>query len=188
MAHQVPEGVPDRLAVGDTWTWTETHSDYPPDSWAMTVAIVNSAEQIEATASESGSTYTFAIAASTTVNYVAGDYKWTTYATDASGNRYTVEVGTVVVDPDLSAASGAVETRSTAKQTLDAIEASILTDASKTKGSISEGGVAVSWRSYEELIELRDKYAAIVAQEEIEAAIERGESTGAKVLVRFTKS
>lgn len=164
MTVTLPTAPPSAAVAGDTWTWTDTSSDYPAsEGWVLAYRIAGpdvvtwSSGYVAA----SGDTSTVTIPAATTASLRAGSYRVVATYT-LSGARYSVECArlTVTANPDTLAAG---DTVSWAETTLAAIESFL--------GGHLEGGVQsymVGQRQLQhialgELITMRNNLRAEVA-------------------------
>ena len=164
MTVTLPTAPPSAAVAGDTWTWTDTSSDYPAsEGWVLAYRIAGpdvvtwSSGYVAA----SGDTSTVTIPAATTASLRAGSYRVVATYT-LSGARYSVECArlTVTANPDTLAAG---DTVSWAETPLAAIESFL--------GGHLEGGVQsymVGQRQLQhialgELITMRNNLRAEVA-------------------------
>lgn len=176
------------MIAGDYWAWKrqDLGGDYPPASYALTYSarLESAATEIEITASESGTDYIVEVAAATTAAYTAGIYHWQAYITrTADSERVTVDSGTFEVKPNRDVA--ATDPRSHVKITLDAIEAVIENRATKDQESYSINGRSLSRTPLKDLVDMKETYAGLYAQEKREEDIKNGKGNSGRVLVRF---
>src|SRR5690242_13109102 len=115
MSVELPE-----LVAGDTLEFLTTISDYPPaDGWTFKIRlrpISGAADEIDLTATTSGTDYLIQVAPSITVDWTPGDYSWSSWV-EKSGARYTIESGLTAIleNPE---GDGANDTRSPARKIL----------------------------------------------------------------------
>jgi len=94
---------PTQITAGEVVTWTETLSDYPPASYALAYQFfsqtpLDGVQQFTISASENGTTYTLATAAT----YKPGSYNWQKQITRASDSAMRViGTGNMLVMPSL---------------------------------------------------------------------------------------
>jgi hypothetical protein len=101
MAADIPTNEPAELRAGDTWAWTKTLADYPASTpWTLKYRFKNAAGGFEITATASGDGYAVSVAAATTAGYAAGAYSWMAWVEGGASEKYTVDVGTVTINPD----------------------------------------------------------------------------------------
>lgn len=175
---------PKTITAGDTLSWTESLDDYLASAgWVLSYALILAGGPKTITATASGGDHAVSVSAATTAAWAAGTYAWQSYVTKGS-ERHTVATGTMQVRPNFAAAT-AYDSRSTAQQTLDAIEATILGKASSDQQTMIVGGIHLVKYPVGDLLALRDRYAAIVQQERRAARIAEGMGSGGQVLVRF---
>jgi hypothetical protein len=158
---------PTQIRVGDTLEWTKSLSDYPATLWTLKYAFRNASNSFDITASADGTDHSVSVAAATTSAYVAGEYTWVGYVLDiATGlERHTVSSGNATVNPDLAVA-GAVDGRTYAKRTLDAIQAVIENRASIDQQSYTIHDRQLSRMSVDDLFRFREQFKGEVAAEE----------------------
>lgn len=181
----IPTSVPAQVRAGDTVDWTISHPDYPASSgWVMSWRLINAAGKIDITSTASGNDHAVAVLASSSAGWAAGVYDWVQVATKGAERR-TVAVGTVEILPDLAAQSAGFDTRTTAKKLLDAVEAALLSRASRTDLEYEIAGRRLKSMSHGELLAARDKLKREVASEEKAARVAAGLPAGNRVLVRF---
>jgi len=183
-----PAMMPDKLVIGDRWQWRrdDLAADYPLASYSLkySLRLDNAATEIEITAIESDGTYLVEVSSVSTAGYTSGTYRWQVYITRSSdGERVKVDSGTVVVLSDNDSAS--VDPRSTVKQILDAVEATILRVASRSQQSISVDGKTLASRPYSELILLRDRFKTEYQSELKAERIRRGLDSQSNIKVRL---
>jgi hypothetical protein len=158
---------PTTVRAGTTITWTRDSTDTPPSAgWSLDYALRNADAALDLTASGAGNTYTVSVDAATSGGWLAGTYAWIAIATKA-GVKVEVATGALTVLPNL-AAPGALETRSFARQLLDAVEATLLGRASK--GQLDVVDMALEGRGLkrtpEVLVKLRSQLMVEVEQED----------------------
>ncbi|MBK8468098.1 MAG: hypothetical protein IPL32_19975 [Chloracidobacterium sp.] len=156
--------------------WTKSYDDYPATLWQLNYYFrgpgvgFNAAWGTEVVAD--GSAFDITVPATKTVLMtVAGWYTWQAWLTEIADSTNKIRIGqgrTRVIlgfDPTSTAT---IETRSTAKQIIDSIDAGMLTSDGKTveyQVSTPSGSKKVVRASREETMKTRDKYAAIYANE-----------------------
>ena len=188
MAHPIPTSEPERLRAGDNATWTRALADYlPADGWVLKYALTGAGGQQLITATNNGDgSHLVAVAATTTDDWVPGSYTLQGYV-ELAGARYTVYEGYVEIEAGLhlSAYSAGLETRPTVKQTLDALEATILGKASKDQLSYSIAGRSLQNLSPDELIRWRDRYATLWQRELYRQRVAAGKPSSRIKKLRF---
>jgi len=185
MAADIPEIEPLTVRAGDTVKWTKDLSDYPASTWTLKY-IFRGPSDFNITATGSGSTHSVTVARAVTELWPKGLYNWIAVVT-SSTERFQVGSGSMTVEINLETDTHTYDTRSPAKQILDALDATILRAAARPESSyqLAAGGTQMAFRSFADLIVARDKFAAIVQSEEEAAKIARGENTGKNILARF---
>ena len=119
----IPSIEPASITAGDTVQWTRSLPDYSAaSSWVLKYRLINAAGKIDIVSTASGSDHLVSVTAATSAGWAAGTYSWQAFVEKAT-ERYTVGNGTMVVGRNLAAEAAGFETRTTAKQILDQLEA-----------------------------------------------------------------
>lgn len=177
----VPTQEPAEITPGDTVKWLRSLSDYPASSgWALTYELVNAANRITISAAASGADHLVTIAAATSANYVAGSYAWRARVTKTD-EVYTVGSGRITVLPVFSTI---IETRSQARRTLEAIEATLEGRATSATESYEIAGRQLRYFTPEQLLPWRDRYRADVAREDAALRAGAGLPNPGRIFVR----
>jgi len=178
---------PTTVTAGDTVAWTKTLADYPASAgWSLSYTLINAAAKITINASGSGDDHAVSVAAATTANWSPGDYAWQSYASKA-GERYTVETGRITVEKSY-AAQTTLDTRSSARAMLEALEACYLAYLENGQGHVAEYEIAgrrMKFRNAAEIWQQIEKLKREVAAEDRAARIAAGLPSRRRVLVRF---
>ena len=187
MSLETPTNVPPVLYLGDTWVWTRSVDGVSAAEYSAVWYFYFSGGQFSVSATASGADFAVSVAKTTTSGYTAGTYRWEMVVTATSGGARTV-IDRGFVEVRANPASGdAVDWRSSARITLDAIEATIQGRASTDQQSMSINGRSLSRMPIADLILLRDKYAGFVRQEENAERIAAGKPSKGRLMVRFTR-
>lgn len=180
----IPQFEPDRITAGDLIQWTRDFADYPAPTWVLSYVLLNSTGKITITGTADGTRHLISVPAATSAAWTPGIYRFQAYVTSGT-SRYQVRDGSIEVLPNFATATTS-DTRSTARKTLEAIEAEILARASGGASvEYTIAGRSLKREPLAELIKLRDRYAAMVRSEEAADRIARGLGTKNKILVRF---
>lgn len=186
---QYPEGMPTQLVAGDRWTWkrTDIGDDYPTGSYSLKYALRlfgDGTDEIEVTATESGSEYYFEVAAATTAGYTAGWYQWQLYVIRTSDSeRLTLERGRVEVLADRDEAT--TDPRTHNRVMMETLETAIEKLAAKHVTSYSIADRTVTYADLPDLRAERDIYARRVRDEERLELARRGKGGGSRIRVRI---
>lgn len=179
----IPTNEPQSARAGDTWKWTRTLDDYPAGTWTLKYRFKNAAGYFEIVATPSGTDHAVTVAAATTAGYVAGSYTWMAWV-EAGSEKYTVDTGTLTVDPDYRASTAAYDGRSHAQKMLDAIEAWLeARDPAVAEYEIA--GRRMKFIPTAELVKLRSRYKLEVQAAANADAIAKGEGSGRKIQFRI---
>lgn len=186
MSAPIPEIEPTEIVQGDTIAWTKDLSDYSAsDGWTLTYYL-RGPQSLTITASASGSAHSISVSATTTAAYAFGKYKWQAYASK-SGARYKVGEGSLEILQNPASIVGFTETRSEARQILDALIATMKQAASRPEQgySLQAAGRSFTFKTHAELIAAIQFWQSEVKREEDAEKITRGEGTGKNIFVRF---
>ena len=187
MAYDIPTTEPTEIVAGDLIKWTISEDDNFPiaSSWVLSYAFANVEDSFTITCTDNGDkTHLATITAAVSAKLKAGTYKWRSSIT-LSNERYSVDSGTLVIQPDLAALSGGYETRTHAELVLSAIESTIEGRAGKDQSSYTISGRQLSRTPVADLLLFRDKYKSEVASEKKAERIANGLGHSGKILTRF---
>lgn len=198
MSVAIPTVFPHQLVAGDTMEFTIGLGDFPADQgWTLSLSMIRrtGGVRILITGAADGVLHHFTETATTTAGWLPGVYDCQGYASSAT-ERHLVWRGVITIFENYAVAENGLDTRTQAKKILDALETAILSSSiaqnSASAGSITEWqveGLRIKRASAElllkELIIQRDRYAAIVRNEEMRAARLAGRAGGQKILIRF---
>jgi len=178
----IPTNEPQSLRAGDTWKWTRTFADYPAGTWTLKYRFKNAAGYFEIVAAAAGTDHAVTVAAATTAAYAAGRYTWMAWV-ETGAEKFTVDTGTLEVNPDYRASTAAYDGRSHARKMLDAIEAWLeARDPAVAEYEIA--GRRMKYIPIAELVKLRSRYQLELAAQANADAIAKGEGLGRKIQFR----
>ncbi len=192
MAITIPEVEPTELRAGETWAWKRSWSDYSATGWTLSYTLINAGSKIALTATATGTAHLVSVPAVSasgppavvgTDSYTAGTYTVLGRVTDGT-SVYPVYDGLLTVLPNLAAAT-TYDTRSTAKQLLDALDAYLLDKATANQLDVIETAIADRRirRDKASLLKWRSDLKIEVAREDAAA---NGENAG-RYYVRFAR-
>lgn len=121
MPPAIPTTEPTVIVAGDTASWTRQLADYlSTDSWLLSYQyrLQNGTGTLTVNASTLGTGYAATITAVASAAIPAGVWSWDAYVTKAA-ERYRVDSGTLLVEPNLAVLTGALDLRSPAKRAYD---------------------------------------------------------------------
>jgi hypothetical protein len=183
---------PTEIIAGDTYSYTTSSSDYPAsDGWTLKVTLNNAAVrvQVSTATNANGLDYDVTLASTNTDDLTtAGVYALVEAVEKGTGPtlvRHTVYSGTVNVVKSITAASGAIDVRSTARKMLDAIETTILSSLGKGHESMSIAARTIGYRSWDEMMRRRQALKLEVKAEEAAERIAQGLDAGNRMFVRM---
>lgn len=184
-----PNTEPTIITAGDTVRWSKDLASYPADAYALkyTLQPIAGGSPITVTATPAGTGFAITISAETSADFFPGDYRWFSTATDlATGTeRYTIDGGSLTVNPDPATLTATSDLRSHARKVLTAIEAVLEGTATSDHLSYTVDGRSLQRRTIAELLQLRSFYQQEIRREEQAEALARGLGGGNRILTRF---
>lgn len=178
----IPTLEPASLNAGDTAKWLKSLPDYlAGEGWALSYELVNAGQRITFNATAQGDDFLVQVAATTTAAWAPGDYDWRSKVS-RTGEVFTVGSGRISVAPTFGTA---VDARSHARKTLDAIEATLEGRATSSTAEYEIAGRRLKHIPIPELLTLRDRYRQEVVAEDTAARIQAGLGNPGRIYVRF---
>lgn len=173
---------PALIFAGDTARWLKSLADYPASAgWVLAYALVSAGQRYSFAATAQGDDHLVNVAAATTAAFVAGGYEYRGSVSKA-GDVFTVSAGRITISPAFGVA---VDARSPARRTLEAIEATLEGRASSATAEYQIAGRQMKYIPIPELLQLRDRYRLDVAGEDRAAQITKGLGNPGRIYVRF---
>lgn len=176
---------PTRITAGDTITWVKSLTDYPAnDGWALTYTLINATAKISISTAAAAADHRVSVAAADSAGYAPGIYQWQA-SVSRGAERFTVGTGSMTVAPNLAAAT-TLDTRSSARKALDAVNALLENFGAKAYlQSFEINGRRQHFHSPGDFMALRSKLMAEVAREDNAARIAAGLAPKNQIHVRF---
>lgn len=116
---------PSSITAGDSFSWRFERSGYSPaDSWTSSALLLNATNSYEVTGVADGDGFDFEVLSPESVLWAPGQYSAFEIYTLSPDNRLSIELSSLTVEPNPT--SGPYDTRSLARQMLDAIDAILL--------------------------------------------------------------
>lgn len=179
----IPTIEPATVNAGDTVRWRRALPDYPASAgWVLTYTLLNAAGRITITASAQGDDHLVSVPAETSAGWPPGDYAWRAQVSKA-GEVYTVGEGRMTVRPSFGAA--ALDTRSSARKALEAVEAYLADPNNIAAAQYEIAGRQLRRHTLMELWAHRDRLRLEVLREEQAERLAAGLPDRRRVLVRF---
>lgn len=189
-----PRTEPTELVVGDRWAWVreDLGLDYDPAAYLLKYAFRRQGagiEEIEITASASGTDYVVEVGAATTAAFVSGRWNWQAYITRTSDSeRVMVDYGGVEIAPNRD--TNTDDPREHAQIMVDALQAAMQRKASKDQLSYSIGfgdgsSRSLSLMSWTEIQGAYQYWKSVLDSEIAAARVKSGLGSGNKILARF---
>ncbi len=180
----IPTTEPTQIQAGDLIQWKRTLADYPAGIWTLSYVLLNSANKITITATASGTDHSVSVAAATSAAWNPGRYAWQAYVTNGA-QRFTVDKGEVDVLANF-ATQTTLDTRSAARQNLEAIDAELSARASggfTTEYTI--GSRSLKKETTSELLALRSFWQQKVNDEKNAERLSKGLPPNNRIYTRF---
>lgn len=175
-----------QLVAGDTLDFVTTIPDYPAsDGWILTYAL-RGPSSIDLIAVAENADYRIQAAAALTANWLPGRYHWTS-TVNQSGQRYTIDAGTLTIQPNLSASPAGYDGRSLAQKALADAEAA-LASYTASKGMVRRYTIGMRMMEFNtsaDILALIQYWRRMVTQEGTAEQIAQGLGTPRKLYVRF---
>lgn len=170
--------IPASFTAGDSLELLLSAALYPPLSgWSLRIDFAGPAKPSAWNSSAAGSAHAFTLSSAATSEFAAGAYSWQLVAL-AENKRVTLQRGSLEVRADLASIDSSYESRSWAKQTLDAVEATLTRKATADQLSVSIAGRNLSRYSITELLTLRETLR-------LQLSRESGKNRSRNIYVRF---
>jgi len=182
----------EELIAGDTLDFLDSVPEYPPaDGWTLKYQLVPrfttpTQAPITLTATTSGSDYRVQEAAGVTATWKPGAYTWARWVEKAGPIRQSLGNGQLEVKTDPAVAAQGYDGRSHARKMLDTINAAMEAFSIGVK-QYTIGSRSMTKQDIPELLILRDRYRAEVANEEAGAKVAAGLPNPRNVGLRFNR-
>lgn len=175
------------LTAGDTLDFTTSTPDYPASAgWGVVYKLIprTAGTVITITSTASGADHLSQVGSSTTATWAAGTYSWVCYAVKAA-ERYTLQTGSITVDADPGVVT-ALDTRSSARKALDAVNLALESYGSKAYLQGFEiNGRSQRFHTPGDFLAFRSRLQAEVSRETNVQRIAAGLQPKNQVAVRF---
>lgn len=190
MTVTIPTVNPRRFVRGATVQWYENHADFPPSTWTLSIAFVKADDKQEITATADGSQHLVTIDADASAAFAPGSYRYRIRVVDDSTTPdtvYVLEEGTMVVEEDFFDVESGHDGRSFAARALEAIEAVMEDKASSDQSSFSVGGQQLTRYTWDELNDMRNRFAWEVRREQDRERASQGRPPLTRRQTRFVR-
>lgn len=172
------------MAQGERIEWTRSFSGYSAEDYDLEYRFRSQTGpgfNVDGTAD--GSAFDVVVEAAATAARAAGKYSWQAWLTEIADptNTFPVCSGEITLRPGFTTASlAAVDMRSNAQRTLDAIDAALLafgtSDIVEYEITTPAGSNRVKRTDKTNLLKLRKEYATIVSMERTRRRVQNGGS------------
>lgn len=184
---QVLNRIPDEITLGDKVQWTEDYPDCPASTWTLTYYFIKADGtaqifNVAAVAYDGTDSFLVTILAADVAAITAGDFRFKARLAK-DGVTTTAAEGPISFLPDYSTA---IDTRSTARKIVEAIDAAIAGTASMTQKKTKIRDREIEFYTSDELTKLRNYYQGIVEGEDAQDNIALGRRNKTTIRARFT--
>ncbi len=162
---------PETIRAGDTLQITLGLDDYSAEDWDCTIVLANSTNVYTLTSSADNASFYFTISATSTGNYVAGDYNYVVRVSNIDNEEFTADSGIVTIKSKYSVAA---DQRSFNKKMLDYLEALLLRMSVNPDQQYSLAGRSITKKNLKEVQSMRDDYKARVNNQIIKKRVKNG--------------
>jgi len=175
------------LISGDTLTFLTTLADYAAsDGWVLTYRLVPRAvggAPVSISSTAEGTAHRLTATAATTSGWITGAYGWSAYVTKGA-ERYTVDSGQLIVQPNPASVASGTDTRSQAEKALDDARAAFAA-WSPTRRSYRIGDREMTFNAAAEIITHVSYWENVVAREQRAADKAKGRPDRRQLYVRM---
>jgi hypothetical protein len=192
MPPSIPTSPPDKIVRNSQVSWTVSLSDFTPATDTLAITLIGTGDQVEVTATTSGTLFLVTLTAAITGALDAGDYLLQARVTSGgvvyqlNGQQGLPQLNhRLQVVRDAAEHSSGYDLRSHAQIVLDALEATIAGKATKDQSAYTIGNRSMSHLAPDELLRWRDYYARLVGNEVAAERREQGKGSRSKKKVRF---
>ena len=175
----------DCFRAGQTLDLIFKSGQYPPNQgWTGTfyLAPLLGGTGYNVTATTLNNDFEVKAAPSITATWTAGEYRW--FFQVANSDSYILEEGIVKILPQISALSG-IDSRSTVKKVLDALNSLIEGKATKDIETYSIAGRSLTKMNMRDVLRWQKYYKELYRRELADEARQSGLKTGTRVVARF---
>ena len=179
---------PTTHTAGDTLSWREDSlTDYPSASgWALAYRLIGSTASHSIAAVGDSAGYAVTVTAATTATWAPGAYTWVATVSHGDGRRFTVAQGLLTVKPNLTAVSGGMDLRTSARKALEAVDAALAEFGAKAYlQEVQYGERRQRFRSPSEFMAFRSLLQLEARKEDAAAGL--APRTSNRLLVRMSR-
>ena len=187
MAATIPTGLPAQIRAGSTFTFKISLTDFPAsDSWSVNYSFrAAGGSKIDFGSTADGVDHLISVSFTDTAAWLPAKYSGTGIVTNGT-QKFEFWRGNLAVLPDIAASDEGQDFRTQARRTLDNINAVLESRASSTILKSAVEGTVLDRIPHADLLNLRDRYMTIVANEENAEATAQGGANRKNIFARFT--
>jgi hypothetical protein len=173
---------PDPLVQGDTWNFQMWGGQYASSGYGASITIAAATTKLSAAASINSGWYMWTIPGSSTAQLAPQPYLYNVNVTDPSGNRLTVERGSLVVASDISVSGTNVTSQTNLQLMLAACDATLISLLANKATMVQFAGQSYQMHDIEKLFSVRNSLAIRVKDEQEEL---RGNKKSRRIITVF---
>jgi hypothetical protein len=173
--------IPASFRAGDTVSFPRSGGDYKAsDDWTRKIVFIKGDDRKTITGSADGDDFSFEIKSQISKSWMPGRYDWIEVATDADGERTTIDQGTVIIQENLVDGSPKTLNRKIYENLNAIMEQRSMPNQDIESSNIN--GQSINRMTSEQLMKWLNYYGAKVAAEDRQRSASNGQDTG-----RFTR-
>ena len=185
---EIPTTEPGTLTAGDTISWLKTLPEFPAtEGWVLEYTLLNAAGKITIGSAAQDADHLVGASATQSAAWPAGEYAYSARVSRTVAavlQAHTVSVGRFTVAPAFGSVN-TLDTRSSARQALEAVTAYLANPANLGAASYTIAGRSLGRHGIPELIALKTHLQAEVSREDAAARVALGLPDKRRVYVRF---
>ncbi len=181
---------PTCVTQGEQIAWTRTFSDYPADEWTLQYRFRGPDTGFNITATADGTAFDAVLTSVQSAAADAGDWGWQAWATNIADITIVlmIDSGKTKILLGFPSSTAEIDLRSPAKIALEAINAAIASKASadqlEYEISTPAGSHKIKRLTMKDLLDAREVYAKIVANENTRERLRNGGPFAQRIGVR----
>lgn len=185
---------PTRITQGEEIEWTRSFADFPASLYTVAYRFRGPGYGFDVAATADSDDHHAELESAQSLAAKIGRWQWQAWATEIADSDHVQMITsgfTQILQGYASGTTAAIELRTPAKITLDALNAAIADKATadqlEYEISTPTGSRRIKRMMMSDLLSARKTYAAIVANENAREKIRNGGNLGTKIDVRFSE-
>jgi hypothetical protein len=173
---------PQPLVAGDQWIFQMWGGNYASSGYGAFITIAAATTKLSAAAALNSGWYMWSIPGSSTSKLAAQPYRYNVNVVDPSGNRLTIERGSLVVEADISVSGTNVTSQTNLQLMLAACDATLISLLSNKATMVQFAGQSYQMHDIQKLFEVRSDLNVRVKDEQQEL---RGNKKSQRIITVF---